>query len=402
MALLPVDDAIARILKGAAPTEVEHVALLEAHGRYLAEPLAATRNQPPFAASAMDGYAVVAGDLEELPVTLNVIGVSAAGNGFSGSVLSGQAVRIFTGAPVPDGADAIVIQEDTHADGDRVTVTESATPGRYIRPEGLDFRTGEVLLEPPRLMGTREIGLAAAMNHARVPVRRRPRIAILPTGDELVMPGDDPGPDQIIASNNFALASFTRSFGAGPFDLGIAGDTEQDLADAIRRARALDADILVTLGGASVGDHDLVHAALIAAGMTAEFWRIAMRPGKPLMFGRIGDMRVLGLPGNPVSSIVCAHVFLRPLIAALLGRTDDAITVQANLDGELSANDERQDYMRATLSTDTDGNRTVRPFDRQDSSMLRTLAEADCLIVRPAHDAPKRPGDRLSVMPIDF
>lgn len=398
--LLPVEDARARIIDAVRPTPSEFVALAEARGRTLAADVAATLDQPPFNASAMDGYAVRAEDVAAVPVELQVIAEVSAGSAFPGTLGPGEAARIFTGAPVPDGADAIVIQENTARDGDTVTVSHSAGSGRFIRPRGLDFSHGETLLTQGTRLGAREISLAASMNHPTVPVRRKPRVALLPTGDELVMPGTAPSPTQIISSNNFGLAAMVEHYGGTAVDLGIAGDSLEALGDAIGGVG--DVDILVTLGGASVGDHDLVHRALTDAGMKPDFWKIAMRPGKPLMFGRLGDVRVLGLPGNPVSSIVCAYVFLRPLLDALLGSSHDSKPVRAMLGAELAANDERQDYLRASLSTSADGMLTATPSTRQDSSMLRTLAKADCLLIRPPFDPARGIGQPVNVLPIDF
>ncbi|MDB5650000.1 MAG: molybdenum cofactor biosynthesis protein MoaA [Hyphomicrobiales bacterium] len=383
--LLPVAEALARVLASApTPLPSETVSLHDARGRTLAEDVAALRTQPPFPASAMDGYAVRAADIAEVPASLAVIGASAAGHRFTGSVGAGQAVRIFTGAPVPDGADTILIQENTRAVGDVVVALESETLGRYVRRAGLDFSEGDVLLAKGRKLGPPELALAAAMNHPTLPVTRKPRVALLATGDELVRPGESLGPDQIVASNTYAVAAYAEAAGAEVIDLGIAGDRFADLEASIRAARDSGADVLVTLGGASVGDHDLVQTALAREGMELGFWRIAMRPGKPLMHGRIGDMRILGLPGNPVSAIVCGVLFLVPLVRALSGDPSAAADRSeiAVLGGDLPANDSRQDYLRAHITGTRDGHPLVEAFSRQDSSMLRVLAEAECLIVR--------------------
>ncbi len=398
MSLLPVEDARARILHGVEPLEAEPVTLGDALRRILAADIEARLDQPPFDASAMDGYAVRSKDVASVPTELEVIGSSAAGAGFHGSVGTGQAVRIFTGAPVPEGADTIVIQENARADAGRVVVLESAPSGQFIRRRALDFARGEVLLKAGTRLGPREIALAAAMNHASLPVRRRPRIAILATGDELVEPGSVPGPDQIVSSNNHGLAAFVAMAGGEPVDLGIAADTPDALAGAIRRAQGC--DVLITLGGASVGEHDLVQAALVAAGVKLDFWRIAMRPGKPLMFGRRGPLRALGLPGNPVSALVCSMVFLKPLIDAYLGHATSDGEEEACLGRDLAANDQRQDYLRATLKNGADGARIATPFERQDSSMLRTLTQAHCLVVRPPFDPPRKVGDPVRILPL--
>jgi molybdopterin molybdotransferase len=385
--LLPVDEAIARIVAGVVPLQTETVALDDALGRTLAKPLAAKRTQPPFDASSMDGYAVRAADIVKPPGNLRVIGSVAAGANFAGKVGPGDAVRIFTGAPMPDGADAVLIQEDVEAiDAATIAAKASVKTGSNVRPAGLDFREGAALLPAGTGLAMREIALAAAMGYGAVSVRRRPHVAIVSTGDELVSPGMSPAPNQIVAASAPGVAAYVRSRGAQPHDLGIIHDDKDAIGKAAERALALPADILVTLGGASVGDHDLVGAALRDKGMTLDFWRIAMRPGKPLMFGRIGPMRVLGLPGNPVSGLVCALLFLRPLIDATLGRPARDLSEPAILAVAVPANDGRQDYVRATLVTGNDLPK-VTPLPVQDSSMLSVLAAADCLLIR-APNAP--------------
>jgi molybdopterin molybdotransferase len=291
-------------------------------------------------------------------------------------------VRIFTGGPLPEGADAIVIQENTEAAGDEVLVKEGTSAGRHVRPAGLDFKLGERGLAAGKRLNDRDIGLAAAMDHAWLRVRRRPRVAILATGDEIVLPGEARGPQQIVSSNGLALGAFLRASGAEPIDLGIAPDNRQALQRLA--AGAAGADLLLTTGGASVGDHDLVQSALGAQGMQVDFWKIAMRPGKPVMFGRIGATPVLGLPGNPVSTLVCATVFLRPALAVMLGESAPVGQPETALAGrDLAENDSREDYMRARLSRDEAGKLVATPFDRQDSSMLFLLQQADCLVIRP-------------------
>ncbi|MBV9569208.1 MAG: molybdopterin molybdotransferase MoeA [Hyphomicrobiales bacterium] len=393
--LLPVSEALARILAAAPePLPSELVAIGEAHRRTIAENLIASRDQPPFAASAMDGYAVRAVDVASTPVTLGLIGMSAAGHAFAGELGPLQAVRIFTGAPVPKGADAIVIQENTLSASDgKVRVNSPAAAGRYVRPAGLDFTAGEVLLKAGHLLSTRDLALAAAAGFSRLPVRRRPRVAILATGDELARPGDELRPGQIIASNTYAVAAMVGAAGGEAIDLGIARDDLVETRAAIDKTRDLGIDILVTLGGASVGDHDLIQEALTRSGMKLGFWRIAMRPGKPLMQGALGGMRVLGFPGNPVSSMVCALIFLRPLIRKLLGDPHAGAdpTRPALLGADVGPNDERQDYLRCKVEPGTTPPK-VTPFERQDSSMMGVFARAGALLLREAHAPAARAG----------
>ncbi len=396
MSLVPVDEARRLLLAGVEPLGAETVPLAEAAGRVLADDVAARRTQPPFDASAMDGYAARSVDLARAPVMLKVIGEAAAGRGFAGTVGRLEAVRIFTGAPLPDGADTILIQENARRAGATVTAMASEPEGRFVRPAGLDFREGEVLLAAGRRIDERALSLAAAMNHAALPVRRRPRVAILATGDELVNPGDTPAADQIVASNAYGIAALVRAAGGEPVDLGIAPD---DLSEIRRRiAAAAGADVVVLLGGASVGDHDFTRQALTAEGYILDFWKIAMRPGKPLMSGRRGGRLALGLPGNPVASLVCGRLFLMPLIAALLGRPDTAPEEEAAvLAADLPENDQRQDYLRARLERRA-GTLVALPFPVQDSSMLAVMAAADALVVREPHAPAAKAGDACRVV----
>jgi molybdopterin molybdotransferase len=401
--LLPVEEALARVLAlPRGPLRRETVLLAQAHGHTLADDLAAKRTQPPKAVSAMDGYALRADDARAPGSRLSIIGDSAAGRGFLGKMGPAEAVRIFTGAPVPDGADTIVIQEDARRDGASVVIDGPVKAKAHIRPAGLDFSAGEVLLQAGTRLGARELALAAAMNHAELPVAGKPRAAILATGDELVMPGHDPGPDQIVASNPFAIGALIEQAGGERLDLGIATDDFAALERAIERALDAKADVLVTLGGASVGEHDLVQSALTRRGMQLGFWRIAMRPGKPLIHGRMGAMSILGLPGNPVSSIVCAILFLVPLIRHLQGDRN-AGTAQdepAILGADLPANDARKDYLRARLSRDAAGRPIATPASRQDSSMLRVLADSNCLVIREPHAPVARAGESCRILRI--
>ncbi len=398
MALVPVNEALERLLEGAASLAGESVPLLEAMERVLAEPVVALRTQPPFDASAMDGYAVRAADVASVPSKLSVIGMAPAGRGFDGTVGKGQAVRVFTGAPLPAGADTIVIQENVRALGDgTIEVIEPTPVERNIRRVGLDFSKGDTLLEKGRLLDPAALSLAASGNHPSVTVIKRPLVAIIATGDELLPPGSELGPDQIISSNAYGVAATAKSVGARVLDLGIAPDRKEAIAALVRKAVAAEANVIVTLGGASVGDHDLIHDVLTGEGMTLGFWKIAMRPGKPLMFGRMGETRCIGLPGNPVASLVCSQLFLKPLLARLGGRQHRQDIRRARLSAAMSANDLRQDYVRASVR-DEDGTPVATPFGIQDSSMLRTLADANGLIVRAPFAPAVAAGDTCDVL----
>lgn len=400
MSLTPVPVALKALIDSVpAPTPSETLPLAQCVGRVLAADLQALRTQPPFANSAMDGYAVRADDIAPAN-ELRVIGESAAGRSFSGMVRSNEAVRIFTGAPIPEGADTILIQENADGVGTAtIRVREDAERGKFVRQAGLDFSEGEVLLLAGSRLDSASLGLAAAMGHPMLTVRRKPLVAILATGDELVQPGEPVGPDQIVASNSFALAALVEQAGGTALDLGIARDDHADLADKIGQARKADADVLITLGGASVGEHDLVQAALIGQGMALGFWKIAMRPGKPMMMGRLGRMVALGLPGNPVSSIVCGHLFVVPLLRTLLGvpEPERDLSEPAIVGRNLPANDERRDYMRSELTLTPEG-WLATPFAKQDSSMLATLARADALLIRESFAAPANKGDNCRII----
>jgi len=399
VALMPVTEALSAVLAGAEPLPEEMVALDAAHHRVLARDVAALRTQPPQAMSAMDGYAVRSADASAVAARLKVIGEVAAGRPFEKTVGKGEAVRIFTGGVVPEGADAIIIQEDTVVEGGGITITEAAIAGRHMRPAGVDFRKGEILLARGTHLTDRDLSLAAGMNYAELPVRRRPKVAILATGDELVMPGSNPGPGQIVYSNGYALRALARQEGAETIDLGIATDTVEATTRGIRRARDSGADILITTGGASVGDHDLVKQSLEAEGVTIAFWRIAMRPGKPMMHGRLGALRVIGLPGNPVSAYVCGFLFLVPLIRALSGRTDIHHAHETALLGrDVAANDMREDYLRARLEVRKDGELVATPVDHQDSSLLANLAAARALVIRPPFAPAARAGSPCDIL----
>lgn len=380
--MISVDEALSRCLALVTPLPAEAVALRHAVGRMMSEPALAVRDQPPFDASAMDGYALsgdpVAGD------TFAVIGAAQAGLGFAGAVGDGQAVRIFTGAPVPQGATRVVLQEDVSVAGDMITLKPKADIARHIRPQGQDFKAGEGL--EARRIGPHDLALLAAMNIPQVQVHRRPVVAIIATGDELVMPGEEPGAGQIICSNSFAIAALVEAEGAIARILPIARDTVADLTAVFGLAQG--ADLIVTIGGASVGDHDLVGPVAESLGLERAFWKIAMRPGKPLMAGRVSGTPMLGLPGNPVSSIVCAHLFVLPMVRALQGRPDVApVEHSATLGADVDANGPRTHYMRARLK---DG--VITPFERQDSALIGILTQANALLIRPVGDTAQPKG----------
>ena len=381
--LIPVDEAMARIMALAPHLAPEEVPLTEAAGRWLAEPVTAQRDQPPFDASAMDGYAL--GTAPAPGQRFRVIGEAGAGHAFTGVIGEGQAVRIFTGAPVPDGANHVTIQENTARDGDFITITDRDS-GSNIRPRGQDFRIGDQI--GPRKLRPSDLALIASMNVARVTVRRRPVVAILSTGDELVMPGESPRPDQIIASNSFAIKAMAEAEGAETRLLPIARDNEPALRQVFELARG--ADVIITTGGASVGDHDLVAPVAKSLGLEAGFWKVALRPGKPLMAGRLFGAAFLGLPGNPVSAILCAELFLLPLLRQMQGDPAPRPRLQqARLAVDLPENGPRAHYMRAKVSETGE----ITPFGRQDSALLTVLSEANALLVRPVGDPARSAGD---------
>jgi molybdopterin molybdotransferase len=395
--MISVEEALARLLAPLEPLPHEQISIAEGLGRVLAEDVAARRTQPPFAVSAMDGYAVRAEDVTTVPAELRIVAEVPAGAGFGGHVGSGEAARIFTGAPLPAGTDTIVIQEDTQREGDRVRVLEGAPRGRYVRREGLDFGDGDVLLRAGRRLTARDIGLLAAMNRPWLLVQRRPRVGILSTGDEIVMPGDPIGPHQIVSSNSLALAAFVTACGGTPVSVGNAPDDPAALRRIAAATRGV--DLLVTTGGASVGEHDLVREALAADGLELDFWQIAMRPGKPLMVGSYRGTPMIGLPGNPVSTLVCALLFLRPALDRLSGSEEPVDgTPMARLGVPLSKNDRRQDYLRSRLARAGDGELEVFPFEVQDSSMMRLFSAADCLLVRPPHAPAVERGARVPIV----
>jgi len=396
MSLISVEEALVRVLKSARPLPTEEIAISHAHGRTLASPLQALRTQPPFNASAMDGYAVKGAEIQNKGTRLKIVGESAAGHGYHHELKSGEAVCIFTGAPVPKGADTILLQEYAERDGEHVVVQVSEAVGRHVRSTGLDFKISDTLLKKGERLNARSLALAAAMGHGQIHVARKPKVAIIATGDELVEPIQTASPDQIVASNHLTAAALVEEAGGEALHLGIAGDNFLSLERGIIAAEREGADILVTLGGASVGDHDLVQSVLARRGMELGFWRIAMRPGKPLIHGTLGPMAILGLPGNPVSSYVCARLFLVPLIRAMQGDPNAArdLSELACLGVAVRANDKRQDYLRAALTTPHDGLPIATPYELQDSSMIRVMAEAGALVIR-RPNAPAEPEGSL-------
>ncbi len=388
--MITVEQALALVFALVSPLPTEIVRLSNANGRFMPGPATAKRDQPPFPASAMDGYAV--NGFATPGAIFTVIGEAGAGHAFDAALAPGQAIRIFTGAPVPDGTSRVVIQEDVDRTDTQITLRQNLDAGTNIRPLGQDFRAGSTL--PPRLLRPNDIALLAAMNVAEVAVTRRPVVAIIATGDELVMPGEAPRPDQIIASNSFALSAMVEDAGGIGRMLPIARDTEGSLRTVLEMA--LDADLIVTIGGASVGDHDLVGRVAAQMGMQRAFYKIAMRPGKPLMAGRLQGVPMLGLPGNPVSAIVCGHLFLLPMLRAMLGMGAQAPqTKTAHLAIDIPANGPRAHYMRARLSGGL-----ITPFDRQDSALLTILTEANALLIRPIADGPRKARDAVGYLPI--
>ena len=398
--MISVEEARARVLAGLTATPVETVGLSAAWNRVTAAPIVARLTQPPADVSAMDGYAVRAAD-GVLGAHIDVIGAAPAGHPFAGIVGPGQTVRLFTGSVVPTGADGIVIQEDVTREGDRILINEAVTAGRHIRRAGQDFKAGDTVIPAGRRLTARDIGLAAAANHPWITVHRRPRVAILATGDEIAMPGEPIPPGGIVSSNSHALAALIRAGGGEPIVLPVASDDREAIAAVADQMAGV--DMLVTTGGASVGDHDLVIEALTRRGLVVDFWQIAMRPGKPLIFGNMGAVPMLGLPGNPVSAIVCSVLFLLPALAKLCGLPGDPPpTVAARLGTALGANDRRADHLRSTIARDQAGRLVVTPFPVQDSSMLRRLALADALILREPN-APALPeGAEVMVIRLDL
>lgn len=409
--LVPSQKALELMLENAGPVGIENLDIAKCNGRILAADVTALRTQPPFDASAMDGYAVRQSDLDTIPCTLKLIGQSAAGKAFIGNVDKGEAVRTFTGAPIPNGADTIIIQENTSftnpknksKTGSEIIIEQSAPKGSFIRPAGLDFEIGQVLLVKNQLLNPQNIALAASMNHATLPVFKQPNVAILASGDELVIPGSTLGDSQIIASNNYGIAAIAQSAGANVKNLGIASDSVEDLKSKITNALKEDADLIITSGGASVGDHDLVKPVMQSLGFVFSFIKIAMKPGKPLIFGKATidgkERRYLGLAGNPVSSLVSSHIYLKPLIQLLAGRPPEFIKpITANLTQAIDKNGDRKDFMRGVAKRMEDGKIEVHAFAIQDSSMLAILNQANCLIIRPIWADKAQIGDEVPII----
>ena len=397
--MLAVDEALKSVLLGIKQLDYEQISIDQSLGRVLAIDLISRLTQPPSAVSAMDGYAVSVNDLATIPVTLKQIGESAAGKSFNGKILAGQTVRIFTGASIPEGANTIIMQEDTEKSAGGIIIKEAAPEGKYIRPAGMDFKKGQKLLKAGTRLNARNIGLAAAMNIPWIKVTRKPRIAILSTGNELVLPGEFVGQDKIISSNSLGLAAMVSANGGIPINLGIAKDDPRSLKNAVSQLSGV--DMLITIGGASVGDYDLIKSVLSKEGLNITFSRVAMRPGKPLIFGNIFGTPMLGLPGNPVSASVTATLFLLPAISKMLGAEDSSYNTEtATLGRDVKKNDSRQDYLRAKLAINKAGEKIVTPFARQDSSMLKNYAKADCLIIRQPFAVPLAKGEIVSIIPL--
>ncbi|WP_298969832.1 gephyrin-like molybdotransferase Glp [uncultured Roseobacter sp.] len=390
--MISVAEALDQLFALVAPMDIETIPLRQAAGRVLARDVTAARTQPPFDASSMDGYALRRAEVEP-DAMFKVVGEAAAGHSYQGRIGAGQCVRIFTGAPMPQEADFVVIQEDVTRRGDVITVNRDMDSKDNVRPAGGDFKAGD-RIEAPRRLGPPDVALLAAMNIAEAPVTRRPVVAILATGDELVMPGETPGPDQIIASNSFGLAAQLQAEGAEARMLPIARDTAASLKTAFELAAS--ADLIVTIGGASVGDYDLVAPVAAELGMEQSFYKVAMRPGKPLMAGRLDGVPMIGLPGNPVSALVCGTVFVAPIVRAMLGLgIAPAARLQTTLAAALPPNGPREHYMRATVTPEG-----LRAFDRQDSSLLTVLAQANALLVRPPHDPARAIGEPVAYLPL--
>lgn len=396
--MLSIEEALTKIRDAIEPVATEDVFVTDALGRVLAADIVAEVSHPPQAVSAMDGYAVRAADITSAPTTLKMIGEAAAGHVFDGFVSEGECTRIFTGGGLPKGADTVIIQEDTEANGDQIIMLEAPKLAQWVRPEGLDFTQGKTLIPAGQLLSARDLGLASAAGATWLKVRQKPRVAVLATGDEVVMPGAPRRPDQIVSSNSVALVNYAQVFGAEAVSLGVAADQPDALREKLNDAKGF--DLLVTSGGASVGDHDLVQSVSGNQGMELGFYKIAMRPGKPLIFGKLGQTVLLGLPGNPVSTGVTAAIFMRAALEQLLGLTPAPLYQAAKLGRDLPKNGKRLDFMRASLTISDEGLPTATPFDRQDSSMMAFFANADCLVMREISAPAASEGDTVKIVPL--
>ena len=394
--MISVEEAIAHILKHLACVGPQTIFIDQSYGRVLSQDISSRVDSPPSAVSSMDGYAISVKDIEHLPVKLSVVGVSQAGRGFKGKINSGQTVRIYTGAPIPEGADKIIIQEEVEASDHQILIKKKVLKEKFIRESGLDFSVGDILLKKGTTLSARDVGLLAAMNIPSISVRRKPTVAIIATGDEVVMPGDPIGPDQIISSNSLLLSGYVQSLGGVPSIIGIARDSVESLLETLSFVSGF--DLILTTGGASVGDFDLVQKALSSEDWILDFYKIAMRPGKPLIFGHLLETPLLGLPGNPVSAGVCCVVFLSVIMRSMLGIDDSRPLETVRLGSDLIENDARQDYLRADLKVLNDGILTVFPFEIQDSSMISSFAKAKCLVVRPPFAPFIKSGENVSIL----
>jgi len=399
--MISVKEALERILTSLKAVETETIPLDEALGRVLAKDIISKRTHPPSDVSAMDGYAIRAEDAMSPPTSLRVIGESAAGKPFNGVVQTGEAVRIFTGAHLPSGTDSIMMQENTDRLSDEIVrLNTPAILARHVRPKGLDVQQGDICLNAGTYLSSRHIGLAATAGYGHVTTYKRPKIGLLFTGSELVKPGDPCGPDQIVNSNAPMLSALIEQYGGAPVNLGIAEDSAEAILEAAKGFQ--DVDLCVTVGGASVGDHDLVQPVLKQAGLEVDFWKIAMKPGKPLIYGSFQGKPFIGLPGNPVSALVCAFLYLVPALKALTNQSDCShIQLKARVESILSENGPRQDYIRAVFSQTPDGLK-VTPLSIQDSSMLSSLAQSNCLLVREPHAPAAEIGEQVAILPFDL
>ncbi len=395
--MICVNQAIKLLADNVTLTKAEALPLKHCLGRVLAEDVISRVSHPPVDVSSMDGYAIKAADTAKPPVILNLIGESQAGSRFDQTIQTGETVRVFTGAPLPKGADAVEMQENAREHGEGIEINNSVSANTFVRTAGMDFNAGDVMIKTGTVLNARHVGLAAAMNQSTLSVRKKPQVAILATGNEVTLPGADIAPSQIITSNSFALHAYVIAMGGEPIDLGIAGDTLEELDSSIEKA--IPSDILVTIGGISVGDYDLVKQALSKKGLKQIFHKVAMRPGKPTLFGKIDNLSILCMPGNPVSAGVCSILFLKKALFTMLGiKTNNEPAQTAILGVDMVENDLRQDYVRARLKINEAGERIALPFSKQDSAMLAHFTEADCLIIRSPHAPLTRAGEHVKIL----